>query len=96
MSVDEQSRYNMHQRLEAVLGAETAAALMAHLPPVGWGDVATRRDLDMMRRDLEAVEQRLLAVLYRELNAQTRTLVLSMLGMVFTAVSLTYVAVRLA
>jgi len=89
MSIDERSRHEMYQRLEAVLGVEAASTLMEHLPPVGWADVATKRDLELL-------EHKLMSALYRELNAQTRTLMLGMLGMVFTAVSLTYVAVRLA
>jgi hypothetical protein len=48
----------MYQRLEAVLGPDEAATLMEHLPPVGWADVATKRDLDahqaMTKRDLDA------------------------------------------
>ncbi len=57
MAITEQSRHRMFQRLSEVLGAEEASTLMEHLPPVGWADVATKRDLDMSvvatRHDLE-------------------------------------------
>lgn len=57
MAVDERSRHKLHARLEQVLGTEEAAVLMEHLPPVGWADVATKRDLDQLavvtKRDLD-------------------------------------------
>jgi len=57
MSIDEQSRHRLFARLEEVLGAEEATTLMDHLPPVGWADVATKRDLDQLaivtKRDLD-------------------------------------------
>jgi hypothetical protein len=46
MSIDERSRHELHGKLEQVLGAKEAGTLMAYLPPVGWADVATKRDLD--------------------------------------------------
>lgn len=46
MTINDQSRYDLHQRLAQVLGRDEAATLMEHLPPVGWADVATKRDLD--------------------------------------------------
>jgi hypothetical protein len=46
MTISDQSRHRLHQRLDDVLGADEAATLMEHLPPVGWADVATKRDLD--------------------------------------------------
>ena len=54
MSISEETRHQLYQRLEGVLGAEDAATLMAHLPPVGWADVATKRDLDHFATVLEA------------------------------------------
>ena len=46
MTISDHSRHSLHTRLEEVLGPEDAATLMEHLPPVGWADVATKRDLD--------------------------------------------------
>jgi hypothetical protein len=54
MTISDQSRYDLHQRLAEVLGADEAATLMEHLPPVGWADVATKRDLDHLGHDLRA------------------------------------------
>ena len=45
MSLSEQSRFELHRGLEEVIGSERAATLMAHLPPTGWADVATKQDL---------------------------------------------------
>ena len=62
MVLDERSRHELYLRLEEVLGSEAATTLMEHLPPVGWADVALKRDLDALehRLDLrfEAVDQR--------------------------------------
>ena len=55
MAITEHDRHRMYQRLEEVLGSEEAATLMEHLPPVGWADVATKRDLDHLRVDIEQV-----------------------------------------
>ena len=59
MTIDEHQRYQLHQALENQLGPENAATLMAHLPPVGWADVATKHDLNVLRSDLHALEERL-------------------------------------
>jgi hypothetical protein len=58
MAITEETRHRMYQRLEEVLGPEQAATLMEHLPPVGWADVATKRDLEMQDLRFEAVLHR--------------------------------------
>jgi len=56
----------MSHPLEELLGPDPAAILMEHLPPVGWGDVATKRDLDqhaaVAKRDLDRLHNRIDAV----------------------------------
>ncbi len=70
MVLDERARHELFLRLEQALGAVSAATLMEMLPPVGWADVATKRDLDALeqrmelrfvatQRDLGALEQRM-------------------------------------
>lgn len=76
MSISEETRHQLHQRLEDVLGPAEAATLMAHLPPVGWADVATRRDLDHAVTVLEAKLETGLADVRTELRvglAEVRT-----------------------
>ena len=46
MAIDERARHQLYLRLEERLGPEAATTLMEHLPPTGWADVATKRDLD--------------------------------------------------
>jgi hypothetical protein len=57
MAITEDQRHDLFEGLIRVLGREKATTLMEHLPPVGWADVATKRDLDhqaaVFRRDLE-------------------------------------------
>ena len=57
MAITEDQRHDLYEGLIEVLGRAKATTLMEHLPPVGWADVATKRDLDhqsaVSRRDLE-------------------------------------------
>jgi hypothetical protein len=65
VTITEAARHHLHQSLSQIIGEEDAAVLMEHLPPVGWADVASRRDLDhleaVLRLEMEAIEHRLAA-----------------------------------
>ena len=52
MSISEFQRHQIFQWCEEVMGPERAAIMMDLLPPVGWGDIATRTDLHALRSDL--------------------------------------------
>lgn len=69
MTIDERHRHALHEAARRTFGDEPAATLMEMLPPVGWADVATKRDLDLIRADVRAD----LATLDRDLtNAMMR------------------------
>jgi hypothetical protein len=53
MAITEESRHRMYQRLEELLGKDEATTLMEHLPPVGWADIATKRDLDHLATSMD-------------------------------------------
>lgn len=106
MPIDERQRHRLHERLDQMLGPEEASTLMSLLPPVGWADVATRSDLDVLRSDLGHVEARLEARfdagLHRELGqvradmlTSHRQLVFAIIASQFTAVSLAFAAASL-
>jgi hypothetical protein len=104
MVLDERARHELYLRLEAALGTEAADTMMEHPPPVGWADVATKRDLDALeeRMDLrlDSMKFELLATFRGELHgavsAQTKTLTLTLFGAMLTTSGLAFAAARLA
>lgn len=60
MVVDERSRHGLFLALERVLGGDEAVALMEHLPPSGWEEMATKADLAAtateLRTEITAVQ----------------------------------------
>jgi hypothetical protein len=99
MPVDERARHRLFDKLEAVLGTEEASILMEHLPPVGWADVATKRDLDALgdslRQSMDTLEQRVLATMRAEMIQQTRAVVFAMLTLFVSFGGLALAAARL-
>ena len=54
MSVTEYERNQLFAWFEEHMGKERAAAMMNLLPPIGWGDVAMKRDLDVVVERIDA------------------------------------------
>ncbi|HSH60447.1 MAG TPA: hypothetical protein VK988_12580 [Acidimicrobiales bacterium] len=65
MSIDDQARRALHDRLEEALGSAPAETLMASLPPQGWAEVATKEDLSRVEERftarLDAMDERFTA-----------------------------------
>ena len=53
MTMTEHDRYHLHQQLEEVLDERGANTMMELLPPVGWADVTTKRDLDQLEERMD-------------------------------------------
>jgi len=81
MPVDERARHLLYRKLEAVLGPEEAGTLMGHLPPAGWADIATKRDLEILEHRLTAkIEQSA-----RRLVMWTSSMVVALAALAFAA-----------
>ncbi len=48
MALDEHTRHHLHELARQSWDDVAADTLMEMLPPVGWADVATKRDLDAL------------------------------------------------
>jgi len=99
MAIDERARHQLYLRLEQQLGAEAATTLMEHLPPTGWAEVATKRDLDHLRElttsDIQQMGDQLRAEFHKAIAEQTRTIVLANIGMFLTMAGVAFAAARL-
>ena len=52
MSSHEADRLNLHQTLRGLMPEDVADILMAHLPPIGWSNVATKDDINLLRMEM--------------------------------------------
>ncbi|HEX9765288.1 MAG TPA: hypothetical protein VGA36_00895 [Nitriliruptorales bacterium] len=95
MVVDERSKHGLHTALESALGAEHADTMMSMLSPVGWADVATKRDLAQLEDRIRREISELRAEMHREIAHSTRTMVFSMTGAMFTVGALAFAAASL-
>lgn len=84
-------RRELYALLEAGISARGAELMMEYLPPVGWADVATKRDLDALRAELrgEIAELRgeVRSMLPKLIAANIASMI-GMAGLVLAAVSL--------
>jgi hypothetical protein len=54
MAVDERHRLQLADAAKRAFGDDAGITLMELLPPVGWADVATKQDLELLELKLEA------------------------------------------
>jgi len=54
MSVDERKRHQLYNSVVEKLGQEEADILMAHLPPGGYSNLATKQDLLQLKGELKS------------------------------------------
>ena len=73
MSITNEDRYDLQAKTNHVLGRNEGTTLMELLPPVGWADVATKRDLDQLEARLIAqFERRFVGIDHRFVGIDQR------------------------
>ena len=102
MALDERARHELFLRLEQALGPASAETLMELLPPVGWADVATKRDLDALRHQVLAdfrgellAQSNALNARIDALNGRMNTLIVANFGAVVSVAALAFGVARL-
>lgn len=88
MSLDERARHELYEQLDRTIDTESADTLMAHLPPVGWADVATKQDLDHVTEVLTLRMDMLAAEIRAEVQRALRQQLWGILGGLMVAVFL--------
>lgn len=103
MTITDEARTNLHQYLKEHMGEEQARTVMALLPPVGWGDLATKQDLAhdfaILRLEMQALRFELkadIAGLRAEFHKTLRTHTLVLVATNITLFGLAVATVRLA
>ena len=101
MAVSESDRHELHDKLIETIGERAAESLMAYLPPVGWGDVATKQDLAGLATRVDLAELRTelkveMGELRTEIAAVGSRLFFQMLTLQFSAAALFIAVARLA
>ena len=93
---DEAARHSLRSALTRALGADEAATLMEHLPPVPWDRLATKEDLTQLEERFELrfemFEHKLVGEFRRLIIDQNRLLFFSMVGAMFPAASVAFAA----
>lgn len=86
MSVMERRRHALREWVKQSGDEEVAETLMDLLPPVGWADVATKRDLDVMGGELRAELGKGLSDLRADLQRDLRLQAFWLIGSGWAAV----------
>jgi hypothetical protein len=90
MAPDERSRMEVSEALAEALGPAAAAALMECIPPFGWHEIATKRDLAELEARLNAkfdtmtelFDAKLDGRLHQEMNRMIMWTVGSIVGLI--------------
>lgn len=84
MAVTERTRHELHEALVELMGRTHTATLVEHLPPTGWGDVATKADLDHLEQRIQLRMEALEHCLAGAIAEKNRQTVVAAVAMMFS------------
>lgn len=95
MAIDE-TRHELFTLLDERLGTRAAALLMAELPPAGWREFATKRDVDVLGKELRSEIAELRGEIKQQLAAFAHTAIYTNVGCMLGSGAIVLAAVKLA
>ena len=90
MAVDERSRRELQEALMEAIGPDQTDTLFGYLPPTGWADVATTRDIAALGDGLRGEMAEIRVEMHHELRVQFYwlvTLLLAILSILLTVLA---------
>ncbi len=89
MAISDHDRFELYKWLEASAGTRVADTVMAHLPPGGWAEVATRRDIELVELRIDRTADQVRVEFHNGMRTQTLVILglnASMLGVALALV----------
>lgn len=74
MAISERARHELYEWFRENAGEDHAETMMDLVPPTGWGDIATRRDLELLEVRIHAEVAELRADIAERMRVQTLTM----------------------
>lgn len=81
MALTIESKHHLHTQLELIMDKEAATTMMEAIPPFDWSEVATKKDLQILKTELNATISNFAVSIRKDMADQTGRYIGWMIGL---------------